>query len=103
MVRLLKKIIRKHSFTYTFEHRNRALVIYTFFAEYKRAFDKDHALKGNKLVLSRIPVQVNQFLFILIYRFVSVQNGNRLKRNIKFVFESFSGVKSYINVLIYLI
>lgn len=65
MVRLLKKIIRKHSFTYTFEHRNRALVIYTFFAEYKRAFDKDHALKGNKLVLSRIPVQVNQFFVYL--------------------------------------
>lgn len=62
MVRLLKKIRFTIIFTHTFEYRKRALVIYTFFshfAEYKRAFDKDHALNGKKLALSRLPVQVN--------------------------------------------
>lgn len=36
---------------------NSAVIVFTN-DEYKRAFDKDHALKGNKLVLSRIPVQL---------------------------------------------
>lgn len=36
---------------------NSAVIVFTN-DEYKRAFDKDHTLKGNKLVLSRIPVQL---------------------------------------------
>lgn len=81
MVRLLKKIIIfTHNFYTEFEYRNRALVIYTIFAEYKRAFDKDHALNGKKLALSRLPVQVNCLGI--------PAKGNRLneKKNMKFVF-----------------
>lgn len=29
------------------------------FAEYKRAYDKDHNINGKKMVISKLPVKVN--------------------------------------------